>query len=131
MLGLSLSASADWVKVKGATDASSEHFTEGDTIRQTGPMNTMRRVWQLTHLAKGGSNQFFSIKQYMEYDCRTRRVRVLEESQFSEYWAQGTSLVVMGPDMQPGQWSDIGKSGLGESIFKRVCPHDDSDASKD
>lgn len=94
-------------------------------------MNTMRRVWELSNLAKNASNKVLSTKKYMEYDCKDRRLRVLEESNFSDYWAQGESLAVMGLDMKPGNWSDIGKGSLSETIFNRVCPHDESDESKD
>ena len=131
LLFMSATASADWVKINGTADTSSEKFIDTKAIRQTGPMNTMRRVWEISNLAKGASNKVLSIKNYMEYDCKDRRIRVLEESNFSEYWAQGENLAVMGHDIKSGNWSDIGKGSVSEAIFNRVCPNDESDTSKD
>ena len=89
---ISTTVSADWVKIDVAADTASEKFIDTKAIRQTGPMNTMRRVWEISNLAKGASNKVLSIKNEVEYDCKDRRVRVLEESNFSEHWAQGENL---------------------------------------
>ena len=130
LLFMSATASADWVKINGAADTSSEKFIDTKAIRQTGPMNTMRRVWEISNLAKVASNKVLSIKNYMEYDCKDRRIRVLEESNFSEYWAQGATLTITANDTMPGNWNDIVKGSVDETIFKRVCPSDESDTSK-
>ena len=131
LLFISATASADWVKINGLVDTSPEKFIDTNAIRQSGPMNTMRRVWEITHLAKGASDKVLSTKNYMEYDCKDRRVRVLEENSFSEYLAQGENLTVTGQDNKPSNWSDIGKGIISETIFNRVCPSDDSDTRKE
>ena len=131
LLFLSATVSADWVKITGTADTSSEKFIDTTAIRQTGPMNTMRRVWELSNLAKSASNKALSIKHYMEYDCKDRRVRVLEESYFSEHMAQGESLTLPSREQNPSNWSGIAKGSVSEVVFNRVCPHDDSDASAD
>ena len=130
LLFISATASAEWVKINGTADTSSEKFLDTKAIRQTGPMNTMRRVWEISNLAKAASNKVLSIKNYVEYDCKDRRIRVLEESNFSEYWAQGATLTIAGHNTMPGNWNDIVKGSVDEAIFKRVCPSDESDTSK-
>lgn len=65
----SLPASAEWVKINPMAGATSEKFIDTKAIRQTGPMNTMRRVWEMSNLTKGASNKVLSIKNHMEYDC--------------------------------------------------------------
>ena len=122
---ISTTVSADWVKIDVAVDTASEKFIDVKAIRQTGPMNTMRRVWEISNLAKGASNKVLSIKIEVEYDCKDRRVRVLEESNFSEHWAQGENLTSKGHDIKPGNWSDLSKGSVSETIFNRVCPNDD------
>ena len=122
---ISTTVSADWVKIDVAVDTASEKFIDVKAIRQTGPMNTMRRVWEISNLAKGASNKVLSIKNDVEYDCKDRRVRVLEESNFSEHWAQGENLTLTGHDIKPGNWSDLSKGSVSETIFNRVCPNDD------
>ena len=122
---LSATVSADWVKIPGATDTASEKFIDMKAIRQTGPMNTMRRVWEISNLMKATPNKVLSTKNHVEYDCKDRRVRVLEESKFSEHWARGDNLTLTGHDIKPGNWSDLSKGSVSETIFNRVCPNDD------
>ena len=79
LLFMSATVSAEWEKIKGAAGTSVEKFIDTETMRQTGPMNTMRRVWEISNLAKGASNKalfnVLSIKSQVEYDCKDRRVR--------------------------------------------------------
>ena len=121
----SATVSADWVKVSGATDAAGEKFIDMKAIRQTGPMNTMRRVWEITNLERPAPNKVLSTKNHVEYDCKDRRVRVVDESNFAEHWAQGENLTLAGQDIKPVAWADIRKGSLSETIFNRVCPNDD------
>ena len=126
MLLVSTAVCADWVKVDRAGDTGANKFIDTKAIRQTGPMNTMRRVWELSNLATRSSNQALSIKSHVEYDCKDRRIRIIEVASFSEHWAQGEQLPAAGSDAKSGDWSDITNGSLGESIFKRVCPSDDA-----
>ena len=125
---VSATVSADWVKIGGPATAASEKFIDTAAIRQTGPMNTMRRVWELSNLAKPAANKTLSIKSHVEYDCKDRRVRILEESNFSEPWARGENLTSATLDSPPGKWIGIRKGSVIATIFNRVCPNDDSDA---
>ena len=127
LMCMSATALADWVKIYGAADDSSEKFIDTEAVRQTGPMNTMRRVWEISNLTTAASNKVLSIKKYTEYDCKDRRIRVLEENSFSEHWALGEGLTVMGHDIKPGNWGGIRKGSVSDTIFNRVCPNDESD----
>lgn len=124
LLLMSVTASADWLKINGAADSSAGKFIDTKTMRQTGPMNTMRRVWELSNLTNGASNKALSTKAQVEYDCKDRRVRVLEETSFSEHWAQGDNLTLKGLDIKTGDWSAISKGTVSDTIFNRVCPND-------
>ena len=123
LLFTSASAYADWVKIDAPAGSLSEKFINTDTIRQSGPMNTMRRIWELSNLVNSSTINIASIKQYVEYDCKDRRSRVIEESSFSKHWAEGENLTVAANDMKPGNWSAIGLGGVHETIFNRVCPN--------
>ena len=122
---ISATVSADWVKINVAVDTASEKFIDIKAIRQTGPMNTMRRVWEISNLMKDAPDKVLSIKSHVEYDCKDRRVRVLEESKFSEHWARGDNWTLTGHDIKSGNWSDLSKGSVSETIFNRVCPNDD------
>ncbi len=125
LLFTSATASADWLKIDVAADTSAGKFIDTKTMRQTGPMNTMRRVWELSNLANGVPNKVLSTKAQVEYDCKDRRVRVLEEARFSEHWAQGENLTLKGLEIKTGNWSAISKGSVSDTIFNRVCPNDD------
>ena len=86
-------------------------------------MNTMRRVWELNNLAKASANNIASVKQQVEYDCKDRRYRVIEESSFSERWAKGESLAAAAPSTKPGDWNAIDPGGISQTVFNRVCPN--------
>ena len=122
LLCVSASASGDWVKIHGTAESPPEKFIDATAIRQSGPMNTMRRVWEISNLARDASTNVLSIKNYVEYDCKDRRVRVLEESRFSEHWAKGEDLTVTRNDTKVGDWSAIRRRSPIETIFNRVCP---------
>ena len=115
-------AFADWEIVKGNADASFEKYLDTKAIRQSGPMNTMRRVWEVSNLAKAAPNKALSIKSHVEYDCKDRRVRILAELNFSEHFAQGNDLTIKAQEREPGKWGEIEKGGATEFIFNRVCP---------
>ncbi len=124
LLLMSATAAADWVKVIRPTGATPERFIDTETMRQTGPMNTMRRVWELSNLNQSPGAKFLSVKSLVEYDCKDRRVRVLEENYFAGPGAQGESVVGPEGDLKRSAWRGIRKRTVDETIFKRVCPHD-------
>ena len=74
----------------------------------------------LSNLDQVASNKALSLKNYMEYDCKDRRIRVLEESSFSEYWAQGATLSVVVDRTIPGDWNDIFKGSAADTNFLNV-----------
>ena len=122
-------ASAEWTKINDAADVNLQKFIDMKSIRQTGPMNTMRRIWEVNNVPKRAADNALSTKTYVEYDCKDRRMRTLEAINFSEPLAAGVNLTVTSDDTKPGNWSDIVKGSSSEIIFNRVCPHDDSDAT--
>ena len=126
LLFVSTIALAEWVKIDGEAKSLPEKFFDTESIRQTGPMNTMRRVLEISNLPRGGSTKHLSIKSYVEYDCKDRRIRVLEENYFSEHWAKGESFAGTGRDVQSHDWGEVGKGSVTETIFNRVCPNDGS-----
>ena len=87
-------------------------------------MNTMRRVWELSNFSQRAPNNALSIKSLVEYDCKDRRVRVIEQSYFSQRSAQGETLVATEQDAKASDWGVIAKGSLSEAIFSRVCPSD-------
>ena len=122
LLFATATAFANWVKIDGPSGALYEKFIDIDAIRQSGPMNTMRRVWEINNLAAASASNISSVKQHVEYDCKDRRYRVIEERSLPERWAQGESLTVATTDAKPSDWSAIDLGSITETIFNRVCP---------
>ena len=133
LLFATATAFANWVKIDGPSGALYEKFIDINAIRQSGPMNTMRRVWEINNLTNASSSNISSnsvsssnvssVKQHVEYDCKDRRYRVIEESSFSERWAKGESLTVAPANPKPGDWNTIAPGSTTETIFNRVCPN--------
>ena len=123
LLFATATAFANWEKINGPSGALYEKFIDINAIRQSGPMNTMRRVWGINNLATASASNISSVKQHVEYDCKDRRYRVIEESSFSERWAKGESLTVAPANSKPIDWSAIAPGSITETIFNRVCPN--------
>jgi hypothetical protein len=115
-------AHADWVRIDFKASDQIETFIDTNRIRQSGPMNTMRRVWELSNLPKRTPDNALSVKSQIEYDCKDRRVRSIEAAFFAEHFAQGEPLAATNQATRLGDWRDIGKGGTEETIFDRVCP---------
>jgi hypothetical protein len=115
-------AQADWEKIDAAASDQIETFIDAKRIRQSGPMNTMRRVWEVSNLPQRLSNNALSIKTQLEYDCKDRRVRTLEEALFPEHFARGTPIAAKQEMVKTGDWLVINKASVTEVIFNRVCP---------
>ncbi len=125
LLCVSTAASADWLKVGGDAAAPADVFIDSTAIRQSGPMNTMRRVWELRNLGQPRADLAWSVKSHVEYDCKDRRRRVLDAIPFAAHWAQGSALPHAAQDAWPEAWRNIDQTGLHATVFKRVCPNDD------
>ena len=82
----------------------------------------------MRNFARREAHTALSAKSLWEYDCKDRRVRVLEETYYVGPWAQGDRALSQSKEVQFGVWSPIGKGSPTETIFNRVCPSDDSDA---
>ena len=128
LLFATATAFANWEKINGPSGALYEKFIDINAIRQSGPMNTMRRVWEINNLTNSSSSNISSsnvssVKQHVEYDCKDRRYRVIEERSFSERWAKGESLTVAPANSKPIDWSAIAPGSITETIFNRVCPN--------
>ena len=66
----SATASADWEQIDNRSDVGSEKFIDTKTLRQSGPMNTMRRVWEMSNLRERAPNNDLSVESLVEYDCK-------------------------------------------------------------
>ena len=85
-------AFADWSRIAEKSHPEPQQYIDLDSVKQTGPMAIMRRVWELRNFSKPVNGGVRSIKRLSEYDCMNQRHRVIQELWFTDPWAQGESV---------------------------------------
>ena len=115
-------ASADWSRIAEKSHPEPQQYIDLDSVKQTGPMAIMRRVWELSNYSKPVHDGVQSAKRLSEYDCMDRRHRVLQEVWFAEPWAKGENVTPRRKDNTEPAWRSIEKKSINEIIFDEVCP---------
>lgn len=123
LISVSVTALADWLPIEKASDLESQLYIDPDSVKQTGPMAIMRRIWELKNYAVADNDMVKSVKRLAEYDCMDRRYRVLQESGFSGDLAEGEPVNLRGLDNADGQWRPIQSGSTAEIILDELCPH--------
>jgi hypothetical protein len=118
---------ADWQKIRESGPLEYETFIDIATVRQRGPMATMRRVWEIRNVPEPAEGRAASTRTLAEYDCQNRRPRILEESRFSAHWSSGQELTPAREKDSGRGWKPLEPEAVEERIFHEVCPHDDGD----
>jgi hypothetical protein len=127
LLSLAGTAWADWKKIREAGPLDHETFIDIATVRQSGPMATMRRVWELRNDREPAEGRAASTKTLVEYDCQNPRLRTLEETRFSAPWGSGQASMPAPRESGGAAWRPIEPDSVEDRIFREVCPHDDGD----
>jgi len=105
-------AAAGWVKY-GENDEAT--FYVDPRVRVDGELRT---VWQLEDLKRRDSSGVMSRRSLQEFDCKTKRGRVLSASFHSELSVKGS---VLGSSETPGEWHDVAPGSVAEAILRKVC----------
>jgi len=88
LFSFSQAALADWSRVAETSHPEPQQYLDLDSVKQTGPMAIMRRVWELRNYSTPHHDKVRSIKRLSEYDCMDRRHRVVQELWFTDPWAK-------------------------------------------
>ena len=123
MISFSSTALADWERIGEASQSESQLYIDTESVKQTGPMAIMRRVWELKKYAIADNDMIKSVKRLAEYDCMDRQYRVLQELGFTDELATGEPVHVTGLDNPDRQWRSIQFGSAAEIIFDKLCPH--------
>lgn len=105
-------AGAAWLKMGEVADA--VLFLDPSTIRKDGAFS---RVTTLDDLKVAGPGGEISLTFVREFDCRGRRVRVIDAEAYSGPMATGR---ILGSE-SGGRWNDVVPGTTGEDILKFVC----------
>ena len=124
IFSLSQTAFADWSRVGEKSHPEPHHYVDLDSVKQTGPMAIMRRVWELRNFSKPDNNNVKSVKRLSEYDCMDRRHRLIQELWFTEHWAKGDNVVSPVRGDAELAWRPIELKSIDEIILDEMCPHE-------
>jgi hypothetical protein len=105
-------AGASWLKIAEVMDA--VLYIDPATRQQEGPYI---RIATLDDLKVAGPGGEISLSFVREFDCRGRRVRVIDAAAFSGPMASGR---ILGSE-SGGRWNDVVPGTTGEDILRFVC----------
>jgi hypothetical protein len=105
-------AGAEWLKMGEVPDA--VLYIDPASIREDRTFSTLSTLDDLKVAGPGGE---LSMRFVREFDCRQKRVRVIDASAFSG--AMGTGRI-LGSE-SGGRWHDVVPGTTGEDILRFVC----------
>ena len=117
-------AFADWSRIAEKSHLEPQQYVDLGSVKQTGPMAIMRRVWELRNYSKPVHGGVRSIKRLSEYDCMNHRHRVIQEFWFTDLWAQGENMVTSRKDEVEPAWRPIKAKSVNKVILDEMCPHE-------
>ena len=117
-------AFADWSRIAEKSHPEPQQYIDLDSVKQTGPMAIMRRVWELRNYSKPVNGGVRSIKRLSEYDCLNHRHRVIQELWFTDPWAQGQQVATGRKDEADPAWRPIKAKSINKVILDEMCPHE-------
>jgi len=83
------------------------------------PMDSNQRtVWAMENFKTRGNSGVASVRSHVEYDCKKRTFRSLEESPLSEPMGGGDLIRLKKPS---GQWRAVSPNSVGDLILGTVC----------
>jgi len=124
LFSFSQAALADWSRVAETSHPEPQQYLDLDSVKQTGPMAIMRRVWELRNYSTPHHDKVRSIKRLSEYDCMDRRHRVVQELWFTDPWAKGENVPPPLRDDAELAWRPIEPRSINEIILDEMCPHE-------
>lgn len=81
-------------------------------------IGAIRRAWQITDLKKPDKSGNRSYRALVEFDCKERRARALQEDYFLGQGNQGTRT---GGMTSPGSWTYIAPLTVSDLVLTYVC----------
>jgi hypothetical protein len=124
LLGLLLAlnntpAVAEWtriVRVDGEKEFTA--YVDYTNIRKFGTKVKIWEIYDYKILQEDDGDKYMSVKSYEEYDCVSKRTRLLSLSLFSGNMGQGN---VVYSENIVNSWQPVVQSNVGESMWKAAC----------
>jgi hypothetical protein len=106
-------ARADWVKW-----GENDQFTYYTDDAQTQAFGDLRRIIEMQDRKTQDSDGMMSQRAVNEYDCRTRRQRVVSAMTYSGRMGTGK---VLSQSKAPSNWYAVTPGTAGEAVLKFAC----------
>ena len=114
-------AGAEWVPLSGYGDPALALYAARSTIRRSGNLVRMWDGYDFKTPRVFGGKQVMSLKNQMEYDCRSARSRLLSTTGFSDHMGKGS--IVASESISSPVWEPIARGGgsPAEALAKVAC----------
>ena len=118
LAAISGGAAADWTPV-AADNGIYSAYADTSTIRKSGDIVSMQGMYDFMKGDRTPDGQgFFSTTVLREYDCRSRKVRLLSFADHAEPFAAGR---VVSAVHRPRAWENIVAQSIDEAFWKVAC----------
>ena len=125
------SAVAEWRKVSITPFDSIDYYADSATIRRSNDNATMWHVLNLRIEQSVGGKSYASVKVQSEYNCNSKRARLLSHSYHSGKMGSGDIIysadttsngsIVYSDDGIPDAWFSIREDSNDEALWKFAC----------
>lgn len=116
---ISTNATAEWTRVGGDDDKSSDIYVDVNTVRKTGGK---AKIWSLGDYKtlQGNKNEkYSSAKMYWEFDCQEENLRILALSAYSK--KMGSGGVVFSENTPYDNWQPVAPESTGGVLLSIAC----------
>ena len=117
-------SAAEWVKVRGFSEAGIIIYADPATIRRSGDRVKMRDMYDYkTAQVSGRGKRYLSSKGQSEYDCKNLRARNLFFTRYSGNMGKGNVVTsIYNSDIKKlDNWDPVAAATVEETLWKIAC----------
>lgn len=121
LVGMSLSDSAlaHWTLIASTTGY--DIYADRFSIQRDGDLASAMYLYDFRAVQSPARGHFRSAKLLREFDCRTRRVRMVAISEYSDYLARGAEVNAFYPELP---WEPFTTGGVVDAQWQFACAPD-------
>jgi surface-adhesin protein E len=109
---------AAWMLTSGNDEAGLKVYIDPDSIRRNGDLAKMWQLLDYKTVQTVAGDSLLSMKRFSEYDCATKRTRMLGYTWFSGNMGGG-KVVFSAPEVQ--QWEPVVPRSINQTLWKAAC----------
>ncbi len=110
-------ASAEWVEVASSHDDNSIFYVSSGSIKRNHDGNFV--AWEIVNYSKKTPQGYLSAKVQQEYNCKSKKVRMLFASTHTELFGKGRTLSIT--ENSPSPWRVIPEGSVVTYTRDYIC----------